>query len=58
MIENLHKKLHQGKYKHSKGAKIYTSIWWELEWEKCSKTFCKIFRRQNIQNENKYKTFQ
>ena len=52
MIENLQEKLHQGKRKQSKGAKICTSIRWELECEKFSKTFCKIFGRQNIQNQN------
>ena len=36
MIENLQKKLHQGKYKQSNGAKICASIRWELECEKLS----------------------
>ena len=57
MIENLQEKLHQGKRKQSKGAKICASIRWELECEKCSKTFCKIFGRQNIQNQNNTKHF-
>ena len=57
MIENLQEKLHQRKHKQSKGAKICASIRWELECEKCSKTFCKIFGRQNIQNENNTKHF-
>ena len=57
MIENLQAKLHQGKRKQSKGAKICASIWWELECEKCSKTFCKIFGRQNVENQNNTKHF-
>ena len=54
MIENLQEKLHQGKHKQSKGGK---SIRWQLECEKCSKTFCKIFGRQNIQNQTNAKHF-
>ena len=57
MIENLQAKLHQGKRKQSKGAKICASIWWELGCEKCSKTFCKIFGRQNVENQNNTKHF-
>ena len=53
----MQEKLHQWKRKQSKGAKICASIWWELEREKCSKTVCKIFRRQNIQNQNNIKYF-
>ena len=51
MIENLQEKLHQEESKQSKGAKICASIRWELERKKCSKTFCKIFRKQNRQNQ-------
>ena len=50
MIENLQDKLRQGKQKQLKGEKLCASIRWELECEKCSKTFCIIFERQNIQN--------
>ena len=50
MIEDLLEKLHQGKRKQLKGAKICASIRWELEHEKCSRTFYKIFGRQNIQH--------
>ena len=57
MIENLQEKLIQGKHKLSKGAKICASIRWELECEKCSKTFCKIFGRQNMQNQTNTKHF-
>ena len=57
MIENLQEKLYQGKRKQSKGEKICASIIWELDCEKCSKTFCEIFARQNIQNQNNTKHF-
>ena len=55
MIENLREKLHQGESKQSKCAKLCTSIRWELECEKCSKTFCKIFGRQIMQNQTNTK---
>ena len=57
MIENLQEKLHQGKYKQWKVAKISASSRWELECEKCSQTFCKIFGRQNMQNQTNKKHF-
>ena len=57
MIENLQEKLHQGKHKQSKSSKICASSRWELEYEKCSKTFCKIFARQNMQNQANTKHF-
>ena len=57
MIENLQEKLHQRKHKQSKGAKVCASIRWELEYEKYSKTFCKIFARQNMQNQTSTKHF-
>ena len=57
MIENLQEKLYQGKRKQSKSAKICASIRWELEYEKCSKTFCKIFAGQNMQNQTNKKHF-
>ena len=57
MIENLQEKLHQGKCKQSKVAKISASSRWELECEKCSQTFCKIFRRQIMQNQTNKKHF-
>ena len=41
--------------KQSKGAKIYASIRRELESEKCSKTFCQIFAKQNMQNQTNAK---
>ena len=56
-IENLQEKLHKAKRKPSKGAKICASNRWKLECEKCSKTFCKIFGRQNMQNQTNTKHF-
>ena len=62
MTENFQGKLHHKECKKSKGAKIYTSIRKELESEKFSKTFCKLFTRQNMQKKhaklNKCKIFQ
>ena len=55
MIENFHDKLHQEESKQSKGAKICASIKRELECEKCSKTFCQTFARQNMQNQTNAK---
>ena len=57
MTENFQHKLHQEECKQSKGAKIWASIRSEPESEKCSKTFCQIFARQNIGNQNKSRTF-
>ena len=48
---NLPEKLHQGEFKQSKGAKICATTRWEIECEKSSKCFCKIFGRQNMQNQ-------
>ena len=49
MSENFQGKLHHKECKKSKGAKIYTSIRRELESENISKTFCKLFTRQNME---------
>ena len=57
MIENLHEKLHQGKRNQSKETNVCASIRWELECEKCSKTFCKVFGRQIMQNQTNAKYF-
>ena len=51
MIENLKENLHQGERKESKDAKICASIRWGLKCEKCYKIFCKIFGKQNMQNQ-------
>ena len=48
MTENLQENLHQDERKLSKGGKICVDIRWELDCEKCSKTFYKVFDRQNI----------
>ena len=50
MIENLQERIHQEKCKQSKRSKISASTRWEIEFENCSKTFCKIFGRQNMKN--------
>ena len=55
MTENFQNKLHQEKCKQLKGAKIFSNIRKELECEKCSKTFCQIFARQNMQNQTNAK---
>ena len=55
MTENFQNKLHQEKCKQLKGAKIFANIRKELEHEKCSKTFCQIFARQNMQNQTNAK---
>ena len=58
----LQDKLHQEKCKQSKGTKVCASIRMELDCEKFSRTFCKLFTRQNMQKKyaklNKCKTFQ
>ena len=55
MNENFQDKLHQVECKQSKGAKSCASIRRELECEKCSKTFCEMFARQNMQNQTNVK---
>ena len=57
MTENFQDKLHQEECKQSKGAKNCTSIRKKLGCEKCSKTFCQIFARQNMQNQTNAKHF-
>ena len=51
MTEHFQDKLHQEECKQSKGAKICVSNRREPECEKCSKTFCQILARQNLQNQ-------
>ena len=55
MTENFEEKLHKEECKLLKGAKNCASIRKELECEKCSKTFCQIFARQNMQNQTNAK---
>ena len=51
MTENFKDNLHQKECKQSKSAKIFASSRRGLECEKCSKAFCNIFVRQNMQNQ-------
>ena len=51
MIENLQDEFYQLQNKQAKGAKLRANIRWELEGEKCSKTFFKVLERQNLQNQ-------
>ena len=53
MTQNFQDKI--AECKQSKGAKIYASIRRELESEKCSKNFCQIFGKQNMQNQTNAK---
>ena len=57
MTEHFQDKLHQKECKQSKSAKICVSIRREPECEKCSKTFCQIFARQNMQNQTNAKHY-
>ena len=52
IIESLQEKLNQGTCKQLKEAKICAaSTRWELKCEKCSKAFCRLFGRQNMQSQ-------
>ena len=51
LIKKLPEKLHPGECKQSKSGKICATTRWEIECEKSSKCFCKIFGRQNMQNQ-------
>ena len=51
MIENLQDDLYLLENKQEKGAKLRANIRWELEGEKCSKTFFKVLERQNLQSQ-------
>ena len=51
MIENLQDELYQIENKQAKDAKLRANIRWELEGEKCSKTFFKVLERKNLQNQ-------
>ena len=55
MTENFEDKLQQAECKLLKGAKNCASIRKELECEKCSKTFCQKFTRQNMQSQTNTK---
>ena len=51
MIENLQDEFYQLERKQVKSAKLCANIRWDLEGEKCSKTFFKVPERQNLQNQ-------
>ena len=51
MINNLQDELYVLETKQAKGAKIRANIRWDLEGEKCSKSFFYILERQNMQNQ-------
>ena len=46
IIKNLQDKLYQLENKQAKGAKLRAKIKWELEGEKCSKTFFKVLEKR------------
>ena len=58
VTENFQENLHQKESKQSKCVRICASIRKELECEKFSKTFCKVFTRQNMQKICKIKQVQ
>ena len=51
MINTFQDELYLSESKRAKGAKIRANIRWDLEGEKCSKTFFKVLERQNTQNQ-------
>ena len=50
-INNLQDELYSLESKEAKGAKIRANIRWDLEGEKCSKSFFNILERQHMQNQ-------
>ena len=52
MINTFQDELYLLESKQAKGAKIRANIRWDLEGEKCSKTFFQVLERQNMQNLN------
>ena len=50
-INNLQDELYSLESKQAKGAKIRANIRWDLEGEKCSKSFFNILERQHMQNQ-------
>ena len=51
LIKSLQDELYSLESKQANGAKICANIRWDLEGEKCPKTFCKILERQHMQNQ-------
>ena len=50
-INNLQDELYSLESKQAKSAKIHANIRWDLEGEKCSKSFFNILERQHLQNQ-------
>ena len=50
-INNLQDELYSLESKQARGAKIRANIRWDLEGEKCSKSFFNILERQHMQNQ-------
>ena len=55
MTKNFEGNLHQEECKQSKVPKLFANIGRELECEKFSKELCKVFARQNMQNQTNTK---
>ena len=51
MINNLQGELYSLECKQARGAIIRANVRWDLEGEKCSKSFFRILERQNMQNQ-------
>ena len=51
MINTFQDELYLLESKQAEGAKIRANIRWDLEGEKCSKTFFKVLEIQNLQNQ-------
>ena len=51
MIITFQDELYLLERKQAKGTRIRANIRWDLEGEKFSKTFCKVLKRQNMQNQ-------
>ena len=57
MTEKLKGELYQLENKQAKGDKLRANIRQELEDKKCSKTFFKVFERQNMQNQAMFELY-
>ena len=61
MIENedelYQDELYQLEKKQAKGAKLLANIRWQLEGEKCLKTFFKVVDRQELQNQKIFELY-
>ena len=51
MINNLQDEHYTLETKQATGAKVHANIRWDLEGEKCSKSFFSVLERQNMQNQ-------